>query len=167
MARKRARRLGVALAAACMLAGVVPPSGAAPLEPSGRVLQQFAVVFVARSQFNQGQAVDLARKFDLMIAYATQLRGQVPAMRAANPNVRVFVYTNGIATQPSTSYPDDYYSHDAGGNRITIRQFGTYLMNPSSQGWRKVLEDQCTSLLQRSGYDGCYIDTLGVQARVL
>jgi hypothetical protein len=81
-------------------------------------------------------------------------------MRSTNPNLRVFVYVQGMfATQGNL--PSSWYAHSGSGAKIKSEQFGTYLMNPKSSGWRDSRLSECRQKLSSSHYDGCFLDSLG------
>ncbi len=105
-------------------------------------------------------ALRQAREFDIVIAHSTTYDNYVSAMVGVNPNVRIFVYVQGMFSGDG-SLPSSWYAHSAAGNRIKSEEFGTYLMNPKSSGWRDSVLRTCTSKLRASHYHGCFIDSLG------
>ncbi len=66
------------------------------------------------------------------------------------------------AGQPGSNLPESAYAHDANGHRITNAATGNTLMNPASVQWIETRIFECKSFLAQSGYDGCYLDLLGV-----
>jgi hypothetical protein len=111
----------------------------------------------------QSTAVSVARAYDVVMGTRTTFRGHVPAMRAANPNLRLFGYMNGVYAQSSegSKYPESWYAHDANGNRVKSRSFGNYMMDMSNPSWWADRASTCTALLAETGYDDCYLDMLG------
>ena len=84
-------------------------------------------------------------------------------MKAANPNLTLLVYLNGSYAQQNqgSAFPDAWYSHTAGGAKITSKGYGNYLMNPASPGWINQVVQTCIAFKADSGYDGCLLDMLG------
>ena len=113
-------------------------------------------------QPSTAEAISRAQQFDVITAGAHQYRGNVAAMRAANPNLLLLAYVNGTHTRDA-ALPEAQYCHDATGARITTNGLwsGNILMNPANAGWRTTLLAEVTDLLARSGYDGVFIDVLG------
>jgi hypothetical protein len=72
------------------------PSASGELPSTTHTLKLFAPTFMMKTAtYSQADAVTIARNYDLVAAKKTQFVGQVDAMHAANPNVRVLVYLNG------------------------------------------------------------------------
>ena len=113
-------------------------------------------------QPSTAEAVARAQQFDVITAGAHQYRGNVAAMKAANPNLHLQVYVNGTHTRDG-ALPEAQYCHDAAGSRITTNGLwsGNILMNPANAGWRTTLLATVNDALARSGYDGVFIDVLG------
>jgi hypothetical protein len=136
---------------------------ASTLPPSPSLLGRFAPVYMGSGwNFTQAQAVALAQQFDVIAAQATVFPKYVTAMKAAKPNLRILGYLNGMfdLTSGGTAYPSSWYALDKNGNRIRST-FGNWLLNPGNPSWAEAVASQCTSIIARSGYDGCFIDTLG------
>ena len=53
----------------------------------------------AEKVMTQSTAVSVAQAYDVVMGTETTFGGYVPAMRAANPNLRLFVYMNGVYAQ--------------------------------------------------------------------
>jgi Hypothetical glycosyl hydrolase family 15 len=127
------------------------------------MLGRFAPVYMGTHwNFTQAQAVALAQNFNVIAAQASVFPKFVSAMKAANPNVRIIAYINGMFDLSSggTSYPSTWYAHDSKGNRIRST-FGNYLLNPANPAWAASVAKQCSDAIARSHYDGCFLDTLG------
>jgi putative glycosyl hydrolase-like family 15 (GHL15) protein len=109
------------------------------------------------------RAVRQARHFDMIVALKGTYARFVDAMRAANPDLTLLVYLNGVMAQANegSKYPDSWYATDAHGNRVKSLGFGNFLMKPNHPGWVQDVADRCTSYLTESGYDGCFLDVLG------
>jgi hypothetical protein len=110
------------------------------------------------------EALATANAFGAVVATPRVYRPYVSQMKAANPNLVLFVYMKGIFTY-DTSLPEDAYSHDANGARIAGLQFpGTWLMNPRSPDAVAYVSRRAIDLVRASGYDGVFLDTLGPAA---
>lgn len=137
----------------------VPPA----LPALSTMLGRFAPVYMGTHwNFTEAQAVALAHNFNVIAAQASVFPKFVSAMKAANPNLRIVAYVNGMFDLSSggTSYPISWYAHDAKGNRIRST-FGNYLLNPANASWAASVAKQCSDAIGRSHYDGCFLDTLG------
>jgi hypothetical protein len=110
---------------------------------------------------SQSVAIQVAEAHDFVVAQPQKFAPWVSVMKQVNPNLLLLVYQNSSFSYPSQSFSETTYSHDASGNRIQSRGFGTYLMRPNSAAWQNYEAQTCTSNLAKSGYDGCYLDTMG------
>lgn len=156
---------------ACLLCLAVTlpaaPSDAAttwPLRPGA--MQRWAPGNMASDAGNvmtQTTAVSVARAYDVVTGTRGTFRGHVPAMRAANPNLRLFAYMNAVYAQSTegSKYPESWYAHDANGNRVRSRSFGNYMMDMSNPQWWADRANTCAALLVETTYDDCYLDLLG------
>ena len=110
------------------------------------------------------EAVDFARRYDVIAATKRTFRAHARAMQQANPNLKMLVYQNGAFAQKdqATAFPEEWYARDAQGRKITENEFGNYLMDVSHPEWIDHVEDECVRFLEFSGYEhGCLIDVLG------
>jgi hypothetical protein len=109
------------------------------------------------------QALQDAANFNFITAHVTAYAGQVPAMKAINPTLKVLAYMNATFAQSyqSTTYSAQDYARDAAGHKITNIKSGNFLMDPSQQDWINARINECETDIQQSGYDGCYLDLLG------
>jgi hypothetical protein len=177
--RRRVALVGVGvLATALALVAVALPDDSGRRTPRGAApaaaahppaFGSWTPTYMADSHaYSEGEAVDLARRFDLIAALPNTFRAHVEAMRTANPGLVLLVYTNGMLTPPHQldRLPDEWFAKDSSGERIRSRQFGQYLMDPAQSGWRAFSTQLCTEKTQRSGADGCLVDmlTMGVFA---
>ena len=127
------------------------------------------------------QAVTDARNYDLIVALqqtfvAPNCQPATPggpsclaAMRAANPRLVVLAYLNGSYAQsgqgPSTgAFPQDLYLKGPQGQYVVSNSFGNYLMNVADSRWRSNRTALCAQYVAASGYDGCYLDELGLSS---
>ncbi|HET6625223.1 MAG TPA: putative glycoside hydrolase [Nocardioidaceae bacterium] len=134
-------------------------------QPSRQVNLTWTATHVASDHhYTRRQAVALARRFDVITAIPFAFERYVGAMRRANPSLKLLVYTNATFAnrEIAASAPEHQFAHDQRGRRITSRGFGQYLMEPSDPGWQRRSVQECVSRLDRSGYDGCMLDMLGM-----
>jgi hypothetical protein len=167
----RARKSSIALLAITALSamcaallGLAPASaGNGPMAPTGRFMQRMTSANMASHAYTEAEAVDMARRFDVITANRGQFRPFVAKMREANPRLALLVYFNGSFAQKSqgTAYPESWYLRDANGNKVTSTGWGNYAMNPANPEWVATRADECIAAIADSGYDGCFIDMLG------
>lgn len=134
-----------------------------PAAPEGRV-RPFACAFMdpPDTQVSQAQA-NLDARFPILIAHQKKYHDRVPGMKAAHPDCRVLIYSNGTAFY-RTDLADACYAHDTQGRRIAITGWAaqsTWLMEPTSAAWRTQLASQALAGLTYGGYDAVYVDVLG------
>ena|GEM_PF-1871583 len=110
------------------------------------------------------EAVATAKAHDLITAGPKTYAPYTEAMRQANPRLRILVYLNGTFAQETqgSAYPDSWYSRDNSGSKIRSSGFGNFLMRPEANGWVDNRVATCRDLIQKSGYDGCMLDMLGI-----
>ena len=148
------------------LATVIPAQPAAALPPPGPGVPVWAADWMksgsGNTNYDPGRAAALrqARRFDVVIAHVGTYDNHAAAMKAANPNLRLFVYVQGMFS-PKGGFPARWYARNGNGGRIRDRHFGTYLMSPKSQGWRDNRLAECRRKLAASHYQGCFLDSLG------
>jgi hypothetical protein len=102
--------------------------------------------------------------FSYITAHPVAYQGEVAAMKAINPNLKIFAYENSVFAQnwQGTAYPDSWYLRDSNGNKVINPASGNFLMNPTQSGWIQDRISNCQQLIAQSGYDGCYLDMLGL-----
>lgn len=112
--------------------------------------------------YTLSQAITQANTFNVITALPNSYTGKVPAMKQANPSLRIYGYMQGAFAQANQGsyYPASWYLHDAQGNKIK-NSWGLWLMNPADSGWVNDRISHCQSLMSQSDYDGCYVDNLG------
>jgi putative glycosyl hydrolase-like family 15 (GHL15) protein len=148
------------------LATMVPAQPAAALPPPGPGVPVWASDWMkngsGNTNYDPGRTLALrqARQFDVVVAHVGTYDNHMAAMRAANPNLRVFVYVQGMFTNEA-GLPSSWYARNGAGSKIMSRAFDTYLMNPKSSGWRDDRLAECRRKLADSHYDGCFLDSLG------
>jgi hypothetical protein len=153
------------LLASVVATGMVA-AGADTTAPTGSplVLRHAPIYMSRNTTYTADQAVALARNNDVILAKKETFAPYVPAMRSANARLRLFAYANGTFAQKDqgTAYPDSWYLRDASGAKVISKPSSSYLMNPSIQGWVDDVTARCADFVSRSGYDGCFLDNLGV-----
>jgi Hypothetical glycosyl hydrolase family 15 len=178
------RRVVGLLAAAAVLVSAVPAQ-ATPLFTASQVLAPTA------SGINQGLSMqmyggripDLATAQRIAVSHTTislgpaQLNGYGAAMKQANPNLRIFLYLNGMYAGKSQggTFPSSWYMRAKDGSKVQSAGYGNYLMDPRSTvpytsggatygGWADWVAHRCQSQLTAAGpgaADGCFVDMLG------
>jgi hypothetical protein len=122
-----------------------------------------------------------AGNFSVIIAHAVAYSGEVPAMKLVNPKLKVLMYMNGTFGQAATSGPgpatdfsqcpgqahafsptSTWYETDKLGHFITNAKTGNCLMIPSNPLWIANRATMCATEAKAAGYDGCYLDDLGL-----
>ncbi len=137
------------------------PASAAPALSPLNPLQPWAPVWQDKGAvtYTTAQAVEIADRYDLVIAFAHSLDEHVATMKATNPALELHVYVQ--ATGGGTAFPEAWYTHDAAGNRIKETSGSNWIMNPRHPAWRAEVLNRCTTKIAISGFDGCFLDSLG------
>jgi Hypothetical glycosyl hydrolase family 15 len=160
------RTVLAAVLSAATLVTTAPAQTAAALPPPGPGVPVWAADWMkdgsGNTNWDPGRtvAVQQARAFDVVIAHEGTYDNHVSAMKAANPNVRLFVYVQGMFANTG-NLPSSWYARSGSGAKIRSEEFSTYLMNPKSSGWRDDRLAECRRKLNASHYDGCFLDSLG------
>ncbi len=111
------------------------------------------------------QAQQDAQYFNYIIAHPVDYEGEVAQMKQINPRLVLLAYENAVFIQQGqtgSKLPESAYLHDKNGHRITNRKSGNTLMNPANSQFVETRIFECQSFLVQSGYDGCYLDLLGL-----
>ena len=154
------------LAAVAALVLVLALTGVAsaqvgPTADAGKVRAWSPQFFNGTEKYTPDQAAQIAKTFDTIVALPTAFNNDVATMKAANPNLTLFLYMKGVFTY-NTTLPEATYAHDAAGNRIEGLHFkGTYLLDPSSPKTLNYDVKFASRELQDSNYDGVFLDTMG------
>ena len=108
-------------------------------------------------------AVQHAKRFNFITALRNSYRVHVPAMKRANPNLTLYAYMNGgfAYSGDKDTYPAHWYLYDSMGQKIQ-NNWGIWLMDTANPDWVTNRINECKAALQLSGYDGCFVDNLGV-----
>jgi hypothetical protein len=143
--------------------------GQTNLPDTNTFLRGSPVYMASGRPFTLEQAIALAKSTDLVVDVPQDLGGYVPAMKAANPNLKVLVYLNGTFAQHSqlNSYPSAEYMRNASGGVVESGGWGNYLMQFEDTTWQNDRAATCQSLIATGpGYDGCFIDMVGSGALI-
>jgi hypothetical protein len=168
--RARLRRFLAASAAvaACVVVGAVaaPPAGAA---------QGIGALRICSNCFATGG--NLAR-YDYVVLQAWEY-ARIPALKAANPNIKVLVYKNlpstssnattngidnallpaGVGYASANANHPDWFLLDTNGQRIQWSDYpGNWQMDPGSAGYQNQWLANVRGELQRNGWDGVMLD---------
>jgi hypothetical protein len=86
------------------------------------------------------------------------------SLKTENPNILIFGYCDAIAAHPVNDFwstvnaNEGWFLHDVNGSRITSTEYGWYLMDISSSGWRQFYSSYVNSQLNGSLFDGVFAD---------
>jgi hypothetical protein len=166
MAGLRCRaRLALLVLAAGLVGSVVavPPADAGFPRTEDRIRNWAAENMGRDHTHTRAEAIRAAKRFDVIVATKYAYRYHVRAMKKANPDLVLLVYLNGTFAQKTqgSTFPEDWYSRDANGDKIRSKAYGNYLMDPSERGWVRSRIRTCVGFLRVSRYDGCFVDMLG------
>lgn len=113
-----------------------------------------------------------ANRYQVMVLHATD-HADVQLLKAANPNVKIFMYTNILASNPSdpgtwsecTTYATDNSSHPSwflvnqAGQRMGLSGYaGNYVMDVGNPAYQQACVAHATALAKQYGFDGVYFD---------
>lgn len=113
-----------------------------------------------------------ANRYQVMVLQGTD-HAQVPLLKAANPNLKILMYSNLLTTNPSdgpawaecTSYAADNASHpswfllDSHGKRIALSGYaGNYVMDVGNTAYQQACVSHALSLATQYKFDGIYFD---------
>jgi Hypothetical glycosyl hydrolase family 15 len=151
----------IALTAA-VVGSLAVPTTTADAATGGSAIQRFTPLYMAGGTLTLAQALVIAKDYNFVAEQSNALSAYVSQMHAANPKLKLIVYVNGsYDTSPNgTTYPSSWYAHDAAGQKIYSTQFHNWLMLPVPS-WNSEVGTLCTQALKASGYDGCFLDSLG------
>ena len=110
----------------------------------------------------------LAQRFSLIDTLfddgTSYILSKMLQIKAVNPNVKILGYKDFLGQQPTANdwtevnKHEDYFAHDANGNRIRNSDWGWYLMDISSLGWRQYLVSYINAHTNNGAYDGVFAD---------
>jgi hypothetical protein len=86
------------------------------------------------SNLTQADAVSAAKMADVVVGLANDIRLYGPAMRQANPNVKLFVYENAelAQTKDCSTFPASWYLYGTSGAKVTSKTNKNCAMYPLS-----------------------------------
>lgn len=135
-----------------------------PLPRHGdRFLQRWAAAHMTEYPYvvSREEALSLAASHELVVGGG--LTNHVEAMKAANPDMLLFTYVNGVYAQrrQEVDFAPHLYLLDEGGERVQSRGFSNWMMDAADVEWQATRVDECRVKLEATGYDRCYVDMLG------
>jgi hypothetical protein len=128
-----------------------------------------------RTTYRYQSALPLAQEARLyrMIVLQSTDAAIVPALRAANPMLKIYVYQDGFlgrSADPtgltacsdygsiSANHPD-WFLKDQNGNRIMAKSYpGNYLMDVGNPAYQQVCAAHAVALAKADGFDGIFFD---------
>jgi hypothetical protein len=181
----RASRCGVGLFAGVAMLVSATGAQAAPLYSASQVLASTSngINLGLSMQMYGGKIPDLATAQKIALSHTSislgpaQLNGYGAAMKVANPNLRIFLYLNGMyaGSSQGSLFPNAWYMHAGDGSKVRSAGYGNYLMDPRSTAtyttggvtytnWADWVAHRCKAQLTAAGAgaaDGCFVDMLG------
>lgn len=127
----------------------------------------------ARHDWTRDEAVAQATHFDAILSstyppdYIVSYKGNVAAMKEANPNLLLMAHVNGSHVwehDDRVAWPTESYLYDAQGRKIIQPAWDTWLMNVFDPTWVNRRPNECLEILELTGYDSCYLDSLATWA---
>ena len=166
---RRRSTLPATLAAAALLAlsaSTLPPSDAATGFPvRAGALQRWVPLHMAGGGLRglADTALATAERFDLVMGNPGSLGSYASEMKAANPDLTLVVYLNGVYTSPGDLdlYDASWLARDSAGNPVRSRAWGNYMMDMSNFRWWGDRARACARILGQGIFDHCYFDNLG------
>jgi hypothetical protein len=156
----RMRVLAVSVMATLALAG---PAYAAPLPSTiGGVHGFTGLQGHVGHNFTSSELRTIARQSDIVVGLPVQIRRYSRTLLHYNPNLRFYVYENGMfgQTKDCSSYPSSWKLHSAQGATIVSKTNHNCLMNPRS-GWAANVLAGCRAGLRLAGIGrGCFLDQM-------
>lgn len=152
-----------------------PPAGPPPMDDSVRFQHTFMCEQEMTGRpaggYSQAEAVRQATDFDVISCQTrgtTQPQYDTPtlaAMRAANPRLKVYCYSNGGATN-DTTLTEAAYGHNALTSSVSTRcknpTWGTIAGEPSSTAWQAyIVQTALDRFALNPQYDGVFLDVMG------
>jgi len=124
-----------------------------------------ATYFYGFGSFTGTQISFIATHFALLdVSFGTSLTS-LQAIKTANPNIKIIGYKDLIGKSPGSddwaevNSHEEWFVHDASGNRILNTAWNWYLMDVASTGWRQHFVSYVNSeLSSQPSYDGVFAD---------
>jgi Hypothetical glycosyl hydrolase family 15 len=160
---KKTATMAMTLATAIPFATTVATASAATVPGTPAAVTWAYEAVTPAHTYTLEQAVAAAQSQDVIVAMKNTFAKYVPAMEAANPNLKLLVYVNGAYAykDQGSIYPSSWYLHDASGAKIRSGAYGNYLMDVTNPGWIQTVTAECQQALATDGYQGCFLDMLG------
>jgi hypothetical protein len=157
------RNVGIAVALLGTMVPITATAAPAHGATSTNAAQRFTTLYMAGGRLTQVQALAVAKNYNIIAEQSNAVAAYVSLMRAENPNLKIVAYVNGsYDTSPAgTTYPSTWYAHGTTGQKVFSTQFHNWLMEPAPT-WNAEVGKLCTAAIQRSHYDGCFLDSLGI-----
>lgn len=153
----------VSLTAAGTANGATDASGS--LTTRAGLVQQWSAAHMADDKsVSEAQAIEIARRFDVITVSKNEFRNYAAKMYAANPRLQMLVYINAalVPKSEANKWPADWYAKSRTGGKIQSRKFGNYLMDVGNAGWQDHVVAVCRAQRTYANATGCYADMLGV-----
>jgi hypothetical protein len=123
-----------------------------------------AIILYGATTLSSSQISYLASHFNMIISDFFLSQSAIASLKAANPNIIVLGYCDGIGVNAAYSYwstvnaNENWFLHTTSGNRIKHSGWGWYLMDISSSGWRQFYTSHINSQLSGTLFDGVFVD---------
>lgn len=166
--------LVLVIAAAIAAGSSATTTAVAATQPADAVRLGLSMQMYGGRISSLAQAESLAKAHSVISMRSEQLGPWGPAMHAANPSLRLYVYLNGMFAQAPEGdrFPKAWYMKDRKGHRIRSRGWGNWLMDPRGraaftaygmtfQSWKDYVAERCRLLVAGGQFDGCFLDMLG------
>jgi len=122
-----------------------------------------AVYIYGSSSLTDVETSYVASHFNLLICDFYMSRLVLQSIKSKNPNMIILGYKDVIGVHTSDSdwstinSNEDWFLHDANGNRIKNTQYGWLLMDVGSSGWRQHYTSYLNNQLSQE-FDGVFAD---------
>ena len=154
----------------CTLAGAAQPvvgaaTGVDAYPRRSGALQRWAPAHMAEdyTAMTRELAIATARAFDLVAGTERKFGPYIADMKAANPNLVMLLYVNGVYANPLfEKFPDAWYARNADGGLVVSKAHNNLMMDMSNQNWLNNRAGYCRDTRAKYGFDHCYIDNFGV-----
>jgi hypothetical protein len=120
--------------------------------------------------FTNTELTGIAQQSSVVVGLAVQLKQYTATLRAANPSIQLYVYTNGMFGQSKDckSYPSSWKLHTSTGADVVSKTNHNCLMNPYSTqsygghaGWVAQVVATCKAdLATAPAANGCFLDQM-------
>jgi hypothetical protein len=146
-------------------AGTCQSNGTCTLSSFGTPINKALAAYDYFSSRSSADRAFAGNHFSLLDIYLDDTASALQEIKNANPNVKILGYTDLIGSKVGwqnwdvVNAHEDWFVHDANGNRIQNNQWKYYLMDVSSSGWRQNWVDYVNSKFSiNPNYDGVFVD---------